>query len=760
VSPLLRRTDIRLILLGVALAWSLHATGQGVATAGTVEALLQELRQSGVSVIYSSDLVPPDLAAPPPRANASPLQLAKDALAAHGLELRRVGPETYVVARAASPPASPDKDPELPLEEISVYASRYALEGRSAADPRELSSTDLKTMPGGHDDALRALRALPGLATNASARPYIRGSLSEDVLVRYDGIPLVDPFHLKNFQSLISAIDPAAIERIEVFSGGFPVRYGTRSGGVIDIEAPTVASGYEHRASASMISAGVSSIGHADELPLEWLGAIRHSTLDKLEPVEDNVGKPTFSDSLGRFRWTTEAGAWTAGWLLLDDRLDLGVAGDSERASATYRDEYVWLARDHRFGDSLRTRASLVVSSADRSRAGTLDRPDVVTGAVDEHNRLDGLQFSNDWSFEHNDRSSYEFGGEFASTRAAYRYSRDSTFASDIAAAFGRAPVESVNYSFGPKVVTYSVYAANRRKWSSLEAELGLRLDGQDFDDGGIHTQVSPRLNLRYDASPRLRVFASAGRFTQAQHVEEWRIEEGQQLPDSAQVSIHSVIGVSYEARDSTRWSAEAYTKRWTTAAPYFDSQLDPFSLLPDLAPDRVRIAPRGSEATGLELSVRRPLGENFVGWGTLAWSRVADDFGDGDDDGDVRRSWDQPMSLNLGLVWSRNRASVSAMAGWHSGWPRTPFSTEPFALGARNSDRWSDFYSLDLRASWTWTFARSDLTAALDLTNSTNRSNECCVDFERDDGELEPEIDHWLPTVANLGFTFRWRNP
>ena len=68
------------------------------------------------------------------------------------------------------------------------------------------------------------VHSLPGMASNASARPYIRGSLSEDMLVRYDGIGLLDPFHLKNFQSLISAIDPAGIESIEVFSGGFPVQ--------------------------------------------------------------------------------------------------------------------------------------------------------------------------------------------------------------------------------------------------------------------------------------------------------------------------------------------------------------------------------------------------------------------------------------------------------------------------------------------------------------------------------------------------------
>ena len=60
---------------------------------------------------------------------------------------------------------------------------------------------------------------------------------------------------------------------------------------------------------------------------------------------------------------------------------------------------------------------------------------------------------------------------------------------------------------------TYALHAAGRRSWSKFEAELGLRLDGQHYDLGGDHTQVSPRLNLRYDRSDRLRYYASIGRF-------------------------------------------------------------------------------------------------------------------------------------------------------------------------------------------------------------------------------------------------------
>jgi len=712
------------------------------------------LKRSGVDVIYSSELVPPNLLAPPAREGETLVQHARNALAAHGLALRTVGPNTFVVVRAPAPPTAAES--ETPLEEISVYASRYAIDG-GLAEPREVSPTDIERVPGSHDDALRALHSLPGIATNASARPYIRGSLSEDVLVRYDGIGLLDPFHLKNFQSLISAIDPAGIERIEVFSGGFPVRYGTRSGGVIDITAPNYQSGHEYRANVSLISAGVSTIGKSERWPVEWLGAIRHSVLDMIDPVEDGFGKPEFSDTLGRLRWVTEQGAWTVGWLLLDDRLELGAADDEEQATARYRDEYIWLARDHQFSDSLSMRASVVGTSAERGREGTMLRPGVATGGLDETRQFNGVELSNDWTFVSSDRSTYTFGGALAVTHADYGYRRHSEFSPEVAAAFGRATTEDVLMSVKPKVATFSLYGANRRKWSHFEAELGLRLDAQHYEIYGNHTQVSPRLNLRYDFDDQWRLYGSGGRFTQAQHVEEWRVEEAQQAPDSAQVSIHTIVGLEHDTAGGMRVGIEAYTKRWTTSAPYFDNQLDPFALLPDLTPDRIRVVPRASEASGLELSVRRPISDSLTGWGTLAWSRVADDL----PAGDVLRSWDQPVSINAGLAWKSSNASISALAGWHTGWPRTPFDLDPLRLQGRNTREWSDFFTLDLRGSWTWVFESGDLSAVVDLTNASDRRNECCVRLEMEDTPaLEAEVDNWLPALINIGFTYRWRSP
>jgi hypothetical protein len=737
-------------------------------TPRTIEAMLQDLMSRGIDVIYSSSLVPPDLAAPdavthPDSSHPDPLIAARRALAYHGLELRQIGPGRFVVADAPEPaPAAPAQDEEM--REISVYASRFAIDGRSVVEPLSMKSSEIDSIPGAHDDALRALKALPGMATNVSAKPYIRGSLSEDVLVRYDGITLLDPYHLKNFQSLFSAIDPAAVDGIEVFSGGFPARYGTRSGGVINISAPSAGAGYENRVAASLISAGVSSIGTADNLPLEWFGAIRRSTLDLLEPVREGLGTPEFSDSLGRLRWNTEKGTWTAGWLSLDDQLALGVPGDAELARARYRDEYFWLARDHRFNGSLVTRVTAVATSAERDRSGTVNIPGVVNGSLEDSQDFQRFEITNDWTYSPSESSSYSFGAELSSSSAKYDHARVVAFSPDIAAAFGRVPTDSVHVVVDPQVVYLSLYGAHRRKWADFEAEFGLRVDAQDYEGFGEHAQMSPRLNLRYDLSDRTRFYASAGRFTQAQHVEEWRVEEGQLRSDSAQASNHSILGVAHESEADVKWSLEAYSKRWTRVAPYFDNLLDRLSLLPELAPDRIRVVPKTSEASGLEFNVRTPLRDTWSTWGSLSWSRVTDDLGDGN----VPRSWDQPLAATAGITWKGSRFSASALGGWHRGWPRTryeltsPIGNAPGAivLEDRNKSRWSDYYTFDLRGAWNWPMRGGELTTTLEFTNSANRANPCCSTFEGAfPGEpLLVSTENWLPLIANLGFVYRWR--
>ena len=761
-SPAFRRAS-------AALLWVWASALAIAAEPSSLTAVIEALRATGVEVLYSTDLVAPDLKAAPAAPGEDALTHARLALKAHGLTLRALGTNSFVVVRAepdprgaaATPPGGVAAATPQPITEVSVYASRYALGAGSIGEPSFLTSTAIEQVPGSQNDALRALRVLPGMASNGSSRPYIRGSRLDDVQVQFDGVPLEDPFHLKDFQNLISAFDADAVERIEVYSGGFPVRYGTRSGGVIDITPRTVSTGYENSLGASLIAYNASSVGRSESLPVDWLATVRLSNEDSLlKPFKGEAGEPQFMDTLGRVRWrVSDTAAWTAGWLLLNDRIALADDGNDETATANYRDEYGWLAYDQSFGERLQSRTVLSIAHAERDRAGDLNITDVASGHVNETRDSHSFAIRSDWTYRRDRRLTWSFGLEAMQASASLQYDRTGEFSAPAATAFARSMDNTLSASADPKATSYALYGAVRRRWSAIEAEFGLRLDMQDYEEFSARGQVSPRFNIRYDVNARWRIYGSWGRFSQAQLVDEWRTEEAQRIPDESELAIHEILGVAYAPSDTTRVTLEAYRKRWSNVSPYFDNSLDSLSLLPDLAPDRVRIAPSHSESAGVELSLRRALSPTLEVWGSYAWSRVADEFADED----VLRHWDQPHALSLGLGWHSGAYSAATLFGWHRGWPRTPFerSEDPsgtagaLTLGERNSARWGDYISVDLRGGWTIPTRYGELATWLEVTNVTDRQNECCVRLEPPNVPMA--ADSWLPRIVNLGFSWRF---
>jgi hypothetical protein len=82
--------------------------------------------------------------------------------------------------------------------------------------------------------------------------------------------------------------------------------------------------------------------------------------------------------------------------------------------------------------------------------------------------------------------------------------------------------------------------------------------------------------------------------------------------------------------------------------------------------------------------------------------------------------------------------------------------------IGRRNAARWDDYVSADLSASWTHSLSWSELSLWLELTNGSNRRNECCVHFiaaSRTNGESLTEPNYYLPRTLNVGFNVRFRD-
>jgi len=771
----LRRRARSLGLLASLLAGYSAIASAASSSPTTVADLLRSLAATGIDVLFSSGLVPPALIAPPSSQEDKLLNRVEEALAANGLRLKRIDDNHYVVTRNSASTRDSESTPGTKpayraanlgaLDEIVVFASHYTFVNE-IGDPQSMNRREIEQVAGTQNDALRAVRSAPGVASTYSAKPYIRGGTSDDTLIRFDGVTLTNPFHFRQFQSLLSPFPPADVQRIDIYSGGFPVRFGTRSAGVIDVTPNSVPSGYDLRADASHFGVDLAGAGRIERWPVEWLASVRQSTAESnvLQPVDANPGDPTFLDALTRIRWEiTSTASTTAGWLLLDDTARARASSRDEIATARSRDEYVWLALDWLPLSTLQSHSSIALTRSQNTHFGSLRLDGVADGILIEDHDFNGLAVRSEWVYTPREWLLWDMGMEANSENAELFYHQHETYSSFLIPGFVAQSTMAQNSDLAPHSTIVALFASARRRWQALEIELGLRMDSQTYRDFGTRTQATPRLNMRYDVAPDWHVYASWGEFSQAQRIDEYRTEENQTSPDSATRATHGVVGVSHEPGEGFRWRAELYHDRWSTVSPYYINALGLVTLLPELQPDRIRIAPRATESDGLELSARRAFGSYLNLWGTFTASRVFDEL----PIGDIPRSWDQRQAINLGASWKSPQNSASILIGWHRGWPRTDIrataatATIPatLSLGELNQLNWGDYLSVDLHLAHSVSTRVGELSLWLDVLNAANRNNDCCAEITpvRSSVTLPGwTTDTWSGVSTNIGFTWR----
>ena len=123
---------------------------------------------------------------------------------------------------------------------------------------------------------------------------------------------------------------------------------------------------------------------------------------------------------------------------------------------------------------------------------------------------------------------------------------------------------------------------------------------------------------------------------------------------------------------------AEAYRKSLHRLRPRYENLFDPLAILPELEPDRARVAPDEATARGLELSVAYAEPDGLRWWASYVRAR-ATDVVDGET---VPRSWDQRDAAQLGVGHDSGRWDFGAVLGYHSGWPTTGLTLEESPAG------------------------------------------------------------------------------
>src|SRR2546422_5337935 len=480
-----------------------HPNGErgpcGYAGRPLVEAL-EDLRTRGLNLIFSSDLVRPDMMVEPEPPVAAPRQVLGRLLSAFGLEARDGPAGTILIVRASVSGHGGAGEADQPVPSIPALRERLRVGASPRGEPEPVTTLgreDLERLPTVGDDPSRKMAWLPGIASaDRSAQFSIRGGEPNEALVILDGLAIDEPFHLKDFFAFSSIVNARAIDRVDVLTGIFPAEYGDRASGVIDLSTAEPSDAGRTAFGLSLVNASVLSEGRLGDGGGSWLVSARSwrpdAVIDTVELGGDGIN-PSYNDLLGKLQVRLPGGSILSAHLLASQ--------DALRYRTEHGDGSVGAGDDHRYAWvnvktpwTARLYSQTLISSdrIGRNRHGTTFDAADGSARVDDARSFGSTALKQDWIFNAGERSSLKWGFETRRLEASYIYrshvERTDPFdaggsSGGAAAPVGSGPASAVlvadrDLVLEPSGSEVGAYVAGRfRITTPLSLELGVRRD-------------------------------------------------------------------------------------------------------------------------------------------------------------------------------------------------------------------------------------------------------------------------------------------
>ncbi len=649
-------------------------------------------------------------------------------------------------------------------EAVTLYLRPLVFEGEGLevtaprlvekASKLTLTTPELARTAGSAGDPLKAITALPGVvaAEEGSAQVYMRGSNGNENITWVNNAPVGYLYH---FGGLQSTINPALIEDINVFLGGFPVQYGDALGGVVDAKLRTPENDrMRYQFDIATINSSFLVEGPVGEAGGDsFFVAGRRSYIDLLFSPADAT--EAFSDSDEE----------DPDQIVLVPRYYDFQALYRHQLAGGYLDSYVFAAGDE-MGMELRDSAK-----SDPQLAGELRQK--------LEYQTTGLTWQQRWNSQWDSIATLAYIHEKSATRLGRDALGDSFYARveettlylqpelrwqpparvwsgaqfsvGVDSAYAKVPVsvyaprsgteDDPDYDFTSqkkyrldtdlKARAISPFVKYRQRWSERwTTQLGLRHTNIELS-GGFHThELSPRATVEYKLAAETLLTATWGRYIQMPAGEE--VVEAFGNPSLLMTEAeHRIIGIEHQITPRYSVKAEVYEKPMKNLVVAVDEN-EP--------PDNFVNRGRG-KAYGFDVFIKRRPSQGKIGWLSLSWAKsrrtneitgVSRDFS-GDQPLTIVAVWGQPF----GGSWQRWDWSIKAQA--HTGRPYTAVISRQWdatnnrwvaTYGKHNGERLPTYYKVDLRIGREVLLKESTLTLYLDLQNVTFANNVVEYDY------------------------------
>jgi len=653
------------------------------------------------------------------------------------------------------------------LEILSVSASRYILFSNSQFF---IDQRAIQALPDLGEDPLRSVHRLPGTAASGlSSKTHFRGGELNETAIFLNGLQLLEPFHIRDYHSIFSSIDARAISGIEAYTGGFPANYGDHMSGVLLLDSQKPEEPLHTELGLSVFNTSVLNSGYTKQSKVDWLLSARRSNLGII--LKREWGKPEYFDVFGELGFTLSANTrLTFNALVADDKVIVTTESEPEELEESISDtqnQHFWMRLENQWTPFLSSNTVLSWSSLENKRDAQVNDPEKYIARVTDNRKADILALRQDWRFDGLADHALNWGFELKRLDASYFYASSAEYFEFFENYPGLESPTSSAIQAAAKGNSYALFFSDRWQFTAdTSMQLGLRWDRQTYTEPVFDDQVSPRFSLLHAINDSTDFRFTWGRYYQSQPIQQLQTEDGLDRYFEPQRSDHWIAGLQIRYPNNYRLRVEAFFKNYDRLKPRFENLHDPLTLIPELAPDRVRLDPSSAKTRGIEVTLEYRTNEELNWWASYTWSKATDSI----NGINQRRSWDQRHSFQAGLAWQRSLWEVGVALSVHSGWPITDLSLgydeaedEYFPVpGPRNATQLGTFASLDFRISREFPVRHGRLTGFFEVTNTTNRRNQCCLDFDTEEDEagnvfLDGVVEQWLPAIPAIGILWEF---
>ena len=695
-APVEARSALVLVLLAIAVP----ATAQNAATSDATRYAgrpladaLQTLQARGLRIIFTSNIVTPDLRVKDEPRGATPRAQLDEILAPHGLEARKGPSGTLQIVRAPRPrpePASrtlsekPDEEGRasgarlhLYDERITVTSPRWWQPAAGASEEtvihRELTSMTRDMV----DDPLRTIQSMPRVAPLGDFRSefIVRASPFRHAEVVVDGISTSWLTHAPDQSASVSIFTTELVDSATLRAGAYPRIYGDHLGPQLEL---TLREGsrdrLQGRASVANTAATVVAEGPIGGGRGSWITAARLSMFEWPGEHLQSTRPFGFSDATGKLVFDVSP-RHQLGLSLLAGRSRVDAEEDVGTMSSTS-------ANAHAAAATLTWRSLLGPATVITHRAAVIrqglarEDSDAVTAAIG----ADAEMMYRGTLVKMTRFGPLESGAQVSRTA----WHRDGV----------------------PEATSWTRAGYVHLEWQGTERltiSPGVRVSGASRVAGGA---VSPWLLSEFRAAQRWTISASTALSHQFPDMGE---AAGLPVADDAhpESAVLVDVGVRHQVTSSVHWGVTVYQRRERGVLDKHEGTL-------------------AGSARGVEIVVERRSSSGLSGWSSYAYGRARQ--------GDARAEtfwadFDQRHSITaFGAYRWRDRTSVGAVLRIGSGTPLPGYlsyrSEGLFLSNRRNDVRLPSYARLDVRADRAFQLAGRRFQGFVEVVNVLDRTN------------------------------------